>query len=55
MTACSSASRRTTMSRITASYVDEDFAAIAQQCGLTHRRDVTTFVSKVMVFDKPAA
>ena len=37
------------------SYVDEDFAAIAQQCGLAHRRDVTTFVSKVMVFDKPAA
>ncbi|MGZ9021233.1 MAG: class I SAM-dependent methyltransferase, partial [Rhodoplanes sp.] len=37
------------------SYVDEDFAAIAQQCGLAHRRDVTTFVSKVMVFDKTAA
>ncbi len=37
------------------SYVDEDFAAIAEQCRLAHRRDVTTFVSKVMVFDKPAA
>jgi ubiquinone/menaquinone biosynthesis C-methylase UbiE len=37
------------------SYVDEDFPAIAQQCGLTHRRNVRTFVSKVMVFDKPAS
>jgi ubiquinone/menaquinone biosynthesis C-methylase UbiE len=36
------------------SYLEEDFPAIARQCGLTHRRDVTTFVSKVMVFDKPA-
>ena len=34
------------------SYVNEDFPAMARQCGLTHRRDVTTFVSKVMVFDK---
>jgi hypothetical protein len=32
-----------------------DFPAIAQQCGLTHRRNVRTFVSKVMVFDKPAS
>lgn len=37
------------------SYVGEDFPAIARQCGLTHRRNVTTFVSKVMVFDKSAA
>jgi ubiquinone/menaquinone biosynthesis C-methylase UbiE len=36
------------------SYVDEDFPAIAKQCGLTHRRNVKAFVSKVMVFDKPA-
>jgi ubiquinone/menaquinone biosynthesis C-methylase UbiE len=36
------------------SYVDEDFPAIGRRCGLTHRRNVTTFVSKVMVFDKPA-
>ena len=36
------------------SYVDEDFAAIAKQCGLTHRRNVKAFVSKVMVFDKSA-
>jgi hypothetical protein len=36
------------------SYMNEDFPAIAQQCGLTPRRNVTTFVSKVMVFDKPA-
>jgi ubiquinone/menaquinone biosynthesis C-methylase UbiE len=35
------------------SYVTEDFPAIAKQCGLTHRRNVTAFVSKVMVFDKP--
>ena len=36
------------------SYLEEDFPAIARQSGLTHRRNVTTFVSKVMVFDKPA-
>jgi ubiquinone/menaquinone biosynthesis C-methylase UbiE len=36
------------------SYVKENFPAIAQECGLTHRRNVTAFVSKVMVFDKPA-
>jgi hypothetical protein len=34
--------------------VDEDFPALAQQCGLTHRRNVKAFVSKVMVFDKSA-
>jgi ubiquinone/menaquinone biosynthesis C-methylase UbiE len=37
-----------------ASYLDEDFAAIGRACGLTHRRDVNAFVSKVMVFDKIA-
>jgi ubiquinone/menaquinone biosynthesis C-methylase UbiE len=36
-----------------ASYLREDFGAIARACGLTHRRDVNAFVSKVMVFDKP--
>jgi ubiquinone/menaquinone biosynthesis C-methylase UbiE len=35
-----------------ASYLDEDFAAIARSCGLVHARDVNAFVSKVMVFDK---
>ena len=35
-----------------ASYLEEDFAATAKACGLTHRRDVNAFVSKVMVFDK---
>ena len=34
------------------SYLDEDFAAIAQACGLMHVRDVPAFVSKVMVFNK---
>jgi ubiquinone/menaquinone biosynthesis C-methylase UbiE len=37
-----------------ASYIDEAFGAIAQASGLTHVRDVKAFVSKVMVFDKPA-
>jgi ubiquinone/menaquinone biosynthesis C-methylase UbiE len=37
-----------------ASYTSEDFAALAAGCGLTHIRDVTAFVSKVMVFDKRA-
>jgi ubiquinone/menaquinone biosynthesis C-methylase UbiE len=37
------------------SYINEDFCALAVDCGLTHIRDVKTFVSKVMVFDKPAA
>ena len=35
------------------SYIDEDFGAIGEACGLTHTRDITAFVSKVMVFDKP--
>ena len=34
------------------SYIDEDFAAIARACGLTHVRDEQAFVSKVMLFDK---
>jgi ubiquinone/menaquinone biosynthesis C-methylase UbiE len=34
------------------SYLDEDFAAIAEGFGLTHVRDEPAFVSKVMVFDK---
>jgi hypothetical protein len=38
-----------------ASYVTEDFVAIARTFSLTHVRDVRAFVSKVMVFDKPAA
>ena len=37
-----------------ASYSTEDFRSIARASGLTHRRDVKAFVSKVMVFDKPA-
>jgi ubiquinone/menaquinone biosynthesis C-methylase UbiE len=36
------------------SYVREDFTAIAQRCGLAHRRDIKAFVSKVMVFDSQA-
>jgi ubiquinone/menaquinone biosynthesis C-methylase UbiE len=36
-----------------ASYIDEDFKALAAHCGLHHVRDVKAFVSKVMVFDKP--
>jgi ubiquinone/menaquinone biosynthesis C-methylase UbiE len=35
-----------------ASYIEEDFGAMAKACGLTHIRDVKAFVSKVMVFDK---
>jgi hypothetical protein len=39
-----------------ASYLAEDFHAIARDHGLEHRRGVKAFVSKVMVFDKlPAA
>jgi len=38
-----------------ASYIGEDFAAIARRFGLTHQRDVKAFVSKVMVFDKALA
>jgi ubiquinone/menaquinone biosynthesis C-methylase UbiE len=36
------------------SYVEEDFVALAAGCGLVHRRNVTAFVSKVMVFDNPS-
>jgi ubiquinone/menaquinone biosynthesis C-methylase UbiE len=36
-----------------ASYLEEDFGALAGACGLAHVRDVKAFVSKVMVFDKP--
>ena len=36
------------------SYTNEDFSSVASGCGLTHTRDVKAFVSKVMVFDKPA-
>jgi ubiquinone/menaquinone biosynthesis C-methylase UbiE len=35
-----------------ASYLREDFRAIASACGLTHVRDEKAFVSKVMIFDK---
>ena len=35
-----------------ASYLDEDFAAIAAACGLLRVREQKAFVSKVMVFDK---
>jgi ubiquinone/menaquinone biosynthesis C-methylase UbiE len=35
-----------------ASYINEDFDALAVGCGLSHIRDVKAFVSKVMVFDK---
>jgi ubiquinone/menaquinone biosynthesis C-methylase UbiE len=37
-----------------AGYLREDFRAMARACGLTHTRDIRAFVSKVMVFDKPA-
>jgi ubiquinone/menaquinone biosynthesis C-methylase UbiE len=36
------------------SYVTEDFPVMARRCGLTHRGDTRAYVSKVMVFDKPA-
>jgi hypothetical protein len=32
----------------------EDFRALAADCGLAYIRTVNAFVSKVMVFDKPA-
>jgi hypothetical protein len=35
-------------------YLTTDFARLAQEHGLLHRRDVMAFVSKVMVFDKLA-
>jgi ubiquinone/menaquinone biosynthesis C-methylase UbiE len=34
------------------SYLKENFRSIAAGYGLTHIRDVSAFVSKVMVFDK---
>jgi ubiquinone/menaquinone biosynthesis C-methylase UbiE len=34
-------------------YITENFEDIAEASALTHIRDVTAFVSKVMVFDKP--
>jgi ubiquinone/menaquinone biosynthesis C-methylase UbiE len=37
------------------SYLNEDFPGLARQCGLAHQRSFPAFVSKVMVFDKPAA
>jgi ubiquinone/menaquinone biosynthesis C-methylase UbiE len=36
-----------------ASYLDEDFAVIAANCGLAQTRGINAFVSRVMVFDKP--
>jgi len=36
-----------------ASYLKENFGAIATDAGLVHKRDVNAYVSKVMVFDKP--
>jgi ubiquinone/menaquinone biosynthesis C-methylase UbiE len=36
------------------SYMNEDFSALGSGCGLTYTQDVKAFVSKVMVFDKPA-
>jgi hypothetical protein len=37
-----------------AGYIEEDFGALAKACGLTHTRDETAYVSKVMIFDKPS-
>jgi ubiquinone/menaquinone biosynthesis C-methylase UbiE len=37
------------------SYTKEDFRALAASFGLSYVRDVKAFISKVMVFDKPAA
>jgi ubiquinone/menaquinone biosynthesis C-methylase UbiE len=36
------------------SFINEDFPTIAWQYGLKHQRNVKAFVSKIMVFDKPA-
>lgn len=36
-------------------YLNEDFVRLAADCGLEPVRSVKAFVSKVMVFDKPAA
>jgi len=38
-----------------ASYTTENFPKLAIDCGLTHVRNVTAFVAKVMVFDKASA
>jgi ubiquinone/menaquinone biosynthesis C-methylase UbiE len=35
------------------SYIKEDFGTLGRTYGLTHIRDINTFASKVMVFDKP--
>ena len=37
------------------SYTNENFCALGAACGLNYIRTVNAFVSKVMVFDKPAA
>jgi ubiquinone/menaquinone biosynthesis C-methylase UbiE len=37
------------------SYLDEDFAALGRDCGLTLTRTTNAFVSKVMVLDKPSS
>ena len=37
------------------SYTSEDLCALGAGCGLAYLRTVNAFVSKVMVFDKPAA
>jgi ubiquinone/menaquinone biosynthesis C-methylase UbiE len=36
------------------SYIKEDFASLASECGLKFVRSATFFLAKVMVFDKPA-
>jgi ubiquinone/menaquinone biosynthesis C-methylase UbiE len=36
------------------SYIGEDFVKVAAECSLMHVRSVNAFVSKVMVFDRPA-
>jgi ubiquinone/menaquinone biosynthesis C-methylase UbiE len=37
-----------------AGYLEQDFSAVARECGLAHTRDIIAYVSKVMVFDKPS-
>lgn len=37
-----------------AGYIEEDFGAIADGCGLEHVRSESAFIAKAMVFDKPA-
>jgi ubiquinone/menaquinone biosynthesis C-methylase UbiE len=36
------------------SYISEDFCKLSATCGLTYVRTLNAFVSKVIVFDKPA-